>query len=199
MIKIKFHKNTFLHALFIFPFLVIFGTLSHELGHIIMAQILGFETILHYGSMDYYINGINGEEIANPSTNFLITIAGVLQTIITGTIGIIILKYTKHLWFGVYLSLFWSREVINLIMSTLNGVLYKKSYFGGDELILSNILNLPEGTFSIILGIIGLFACLYAILKIPLNLRLSFLLGGLISGILSYILWFSTIGLYFLP
>ncbi len=29
------------------------GTLSHEYGHIVVAKYLGYETKLHYGSMNY--------------------------------------------------------------------------------------------------------------------------------------------------
>ena len=33
------------------------GTVSHEYGHIAVAKYFGFETILHYGSMNYYSKG----------------------------------------------------------------------------------------------------------------------------------------------
>lgn len=39
-----------------FGFIVftVIGTLSHEMGHIAIARILGYKTTLHYGSMNYY-------------------------------------------------------------------------------------------------------------------------------------------------
>jgi len=39
-------------------------------------------------------------------------------------------------WLAIFLSLFWLREVFNLLMSLLDGLVGKReSYFGGDELI----------------------------------------------------------------
>jgi hypothetical protein len=37
----------------------IIGTLSHEFGHIAVAKCFGFETTLHYGSMEYFKKGKN--------------------------------------------------------------------------------------------------------------------------------------------
>lgn len=36
-----------------FILFTIIGTLSHELGHIVPAKILGYQTTLHYGSMEW--------------------------------------------------------------------------------------------------------------------------------------------------
>ncbi len=40
-----------------FVLFTIIGTISHELGHIIVAKSLGYETALYYGSMNYYPKG----------------------------------------------------------------------------------------------------------------------------------------------
>ncbi len=40
----------------------VIGTLAHELGHIAVAQILGYETNLSYGYMDYSVKGYNEDE-----------------------------------------------------------------------------------------------------------------------------------------
>jgi len=45
-------KRGFLFLLCFIVFTVI-GTLSHEAGHIVVAKSLGFNTTLHYASMDY--------------------------------------------------------------------------------------------------------------------------------------------------
>ena len=196
----NFDSKTFFTAFTVFPFLVVFGTLSHEYGHIIMAKILGYETILHYGSMSWFKNGINGEIYASKFDNILVTFAGVLQTITTGTIGFLILKKSKkYFWLGIYLSLFWSREVVNLIMSLTSGIIFNEPLFGGDEVIISEYYNFHKGTFPIILGIIGLYFCFYSILKIKNTKRFSFLLAGFISGITSYIIWFGYLGELILP
>lgn len=198
-----FDKCFFLFGLTIFPFLVIFGTLSHEFGHIVVAKLLGYETILHYGSMNWFVNGIDGENLKELRwENFLITLGGVLQTIITGTIGLFVLLKTnnkKVLIAGVCLALFWSREVINLLMGLINGLFFNKVFFGGDELKMSQYFNLPNGFFSILLGLIGVIICLYVFLKIPIKSRFSFFVSGFLSGSITYFFWFQYLGPIVLP
>lgn len=117
------------HLIFIslgFVLFTIIGTVSHEFGHIIVAKSLGYETTLHYGSMNYHnssfqkniieIYNQNKTEIENGTefkqkteyengvkklTNdiLLVRIGGPLQTVITGIIGLIII--------------FWRRKKIN--------------------------------------------------------------------------------------
>jgi len=197
---LKFDSKIFIQAFFIFPFLVVFGTIFHELGHIVMAKNLGFETVLLYGSMSWFKNGIESEISATKLENFLVTLSGVLQTITTGTIGFLILKTSKkYFWLGIYLTLFWSREIINLVMSIFNGYMFNKPFFGGDEVELSQYFNFYYGSFSIILGVIGLFFCFYAINRIPINQRFSFLVSGFLSGIIAYAIWFIYLGPLLLP
>jgi hypothetical protein len=38
------------------------GTVSHEYGHISVAKIYGYETSLHYGSMNYYPKGYSEDK-----------------------------------------------------------------------------------------------------------------------------------------
>jgi hypothetical protein len=99
------------------------GTISHEYGHIIVAKYLGYETELYYGSMSYNHSQeeIKFEEIykKNKSSiqnkedfpekatyqrlvkklyydNLFITIGGPVQTILTGTIGFILLLFRRQ-------------------------------------------------------------------------------------------------------
>ena len=59
-------------------------------------------------------------------------------------------------WIAVFLSLFWLREVFNLTMSVLIGIFNANTdYFGGDEAIISEMLELPAGIIPIILGLCG--------------------------------------------
>ena len=58
-----FDKQFFVFGLITFPFLVVLGTLSHEIGHVFVAKLLGFDTNLHYGSMHWFVDGINGETL----------------------------------------------------------------------------------------------------------------------------------------
>lgn len=73
-------------------------------------------------------------------------------------------------------------------------------YFSGDEARISTMLELPVGTFSIILGILGLIVSFYIIFRIvPFNKRLAFISGGLIGGISGFILWMNLLGPKILP
>ncbi|MAM22319.1 MAG: hypothetical protein CL817_01115 [Croceibacter sp.] len=114
-------KNLIIFSLAFILFTAI-GTVSHEYGHITAAKILGYETTLHYGSMNYDSSELNDKliqiynkyetEIKNnlnfekrteyetgietlKSNGLLITICGPLQTIFTGIIGLIILIWRR--------------------------------------------------------------------------------------------------------
>lgn len=138
-------------------------------------------------------------------------IGGPLQTISTGMIGIICLlvrkkKYPSKIfngkdWFLVFLSLFWIREPFNLLLSVIKKLIFgSSSFFGGDELNISNGFNLWEGTIPILMGSIGLAICLFVIFKIvPRPYRWKFIVGGLIGGNLGYLFWMKLLGPIILP
>jgi len=236
---------------FVFILFTVIGTLSHEYGHITIAKILGYETKLHYGSMECYPKGYledsdvkaldsltkkytqtefdswpeNVKEKSKELSEILhqkywniitknsifITIGGPLQTILTGTIGLLILIIRKKSiqynglklldWTAVFLSLFWLREVFNLITSIGGEIISPKGrWFGGDEFYISQYLNIWSGTISIILGIIGFVISVFVVFKIiPDKIRLTFILSGFIGGILGFIMWMFIIGPKLLP
>lgn len=216
----------------------VIGTLSHEYGHIIVAKYLGYETELHYGSMSYNHSQeeIKFEEIykKNKSSiqnkedfpekatyqrlvkklsydNLFITIGGPVQTILTGTIGFILLLFRRKKilengmkildWLYVFLSLFWLREVCNLTMSISSALLNgKKNYFGGDERIIATVLEIPQGSIAIPLALIGLCIALFVIFRIiPKEQRLIFISSGFLGGITGFILWLRILGPIVMP
>jgi hypothetical protein len=140
-----------------------------------------------------------------------ITIGGPLQTILTGILGLTILFVRRKIiqnnglkiidWLGVFLGLFWLREIFNLVHSLVSEIISPNGkWFGGDEYNISEDLNLWSGTIPIILGIIGLLISIYIVFKIiPMNLRLTFILSGLLGGISGFILWMNIIGPKLLP
>lgn len=221
-----------------FVIFTIIGTISHEYGHIIVAESLGYETTLRYGSMSYKDSETNDklfkifnknriaiennldfdqkteyENLSNKlkSERFLITLGGPLQTIITGTIGLIFIFFRRKRidqnglriidWLAVFLSLFWLREVFNVVISIGNELTSPNgTYFAGDEKNISEFLHFWDGTVSIILAIIGLAISLYIIFSIiPKNIRITFILSGFIGGIVGFILWFDYLGPVLLP
>jgi hypothetical protein len=145
------------------------------------------------------------------SDSILITIGGPFQTILTGTIGFFLLLFRRKKifqngmkildWLYVFLSLFWLREVFNIVMSVSNALINnKKNYFGGDEKNIAMMLEIPKGSIAIPLGIIGLLVSLLVVFKvIPLENRLSFLLSGFFGGIIGFILWLRILGPIVMP
>ena len=210
----KFIILTFLFILF-----TPIGTVSHEYGHIAVAKFLGYKTTLHYASMNWYpdtlksnivvykIDEANREQL----NEFIITCGGVLQTILTGTIGFIFLLMQRrkiinsglklYNWFAVFLSLFWLRQILNPIFTISNELKNPDGYyFGGDEFKISNYLGLWEGTISSILGIIALLITGYvAFYIISIKNRLTFALSGFIGSALGFVLWMIIIGPKLLP
>jgi hypothetical protein len=235
--KTTFNTQYFIILTLAFIVFTAIGTVSHEYGHILVAKYFGYETSLHYGSMNY--NSDLNEELVEihiqnktaiendeyfdkkneykigikklQSNGLWITIGGPLQTILTGLIGLTILFIRKSQiraiglniidWLAIFLSLFWLREVFNLVTSVGSEIISPVgSYFGGDEKIISLGLNLWEGTIPIILGLFGILISLFIIFKIiPNRLRLTFILSGLIGGITGFILWMDIIGPKILP
>src|SRR5690606_11477284 len=113
-------------------------------------------------------------------SSLVIYMIGPLQTMLFGTIGLVILHirkikfHRKELnfidWFAIFLSLFWSRQLMNLIISVTGRILFGASnYFGGDEAEISSMLSLPSGTLSIATGIIGFIICYHIVFKIVPN------------------------------
>ena len=143
--------------------------------------------------------------------SFLITIGGPSQTILTGLFGLFVLffrrKYIQNSglkiidWLMVFLSLFWLREIFNLVVSVASGLFNGTGIlFAGDEAKISKYFELPIGTAPIILGVLGLIISILIIFKvIPIKLRLTFIISGLLGGIAGFILWMKILGPMVLP
>lgn len=249
--NISINIKSLINLSVVFILFTVIGTVSHEYGHITVAKYLGYETTLHYGSMNYYPKGYfededleelnllakdypnieydswpdEVKEKANElrdslekrywnekSNNGLyVILGGPIQTMLTGTIGLLFLLWRKEFiskngmklldWLAVFLSLFWLREVFNLVTS-IGGDLISPdgTWFAGDELYISQGLNVWNGTIPIVLAIIGLTISFYVIFRImPHKIRLTFILSGFIGGIAGFIIWMNIIGPKILP
>ena len=53
MLKFNFILHFAIRIACTFIFFTVIGTLSHEYGHIAVAKYFGYETELHYGSMEF--------------------------------------------------------------------------------------------------------------------------------------------------
>jgi hypothetical protein len=235
----------------VFILFTVIGTVTHEYGHIAVAKYFGYETTLHYGSMNYYPKGyledndlkelksltkdyanieydswpaevkLKAKEYGNilqkrywsekSNNGLFVRIGGPFQTMLTGTIGLLILLWRRKSifkngmklldWLAIFLSLFWLRKVFNLVTSIGEELMSPNgTWFGGDELYISQGLNLWNGTISIVLATIGITISLYVIFRIlPKKIRLTFIISGFIGGISGFVLWMNIIGPKILP
>jgi len=187
---------------------VIIGTVSHEYAHYTAAHLLGYKAQIHHASTTWQkaeSNPLNEE-----NENFIIIIAGIAQTIFTGTVGLWLLYYnrisyyqTKVLdfkqWFIIFITLFWLRQTINCIIMIgkylVNGDFSRSS----DEYRIEQILHLPTNVLSFSTALIGFAILLYIITFIPVRQRFPFIFSGIIGGIGGYILWIHGIGHWIIP
>ncbi|QYA24514.1 hypothetical protein G3I01_02985 [Gramella sp. MT6] len=143
--------------------------------------------------------------------DFKVLIGGPLQTIITGCIGLVILLLRRKRihrlgmklldWVAVFLSLFWLREVFNLLHSVTFGIIFQEDYyFGGDEMYISEYYKWHPGTLPILSGIIGTGISVYVIFRIiPVKYRRVFILSGIIGGLTGFYVWFEILGPVLIP
>ena len=186
-----------------FILIVPVGTLLHELGHFIAADILNLSPILHFDCITY--QWLATDKISNLN-EFWVILMGPFSNMSIAFIGLIGLikikkKYTKYFWLYIYLSLFSSREVINILLSSIYYCFCgTNSIFGGDEFYLNTYLNLPNGLIPIIFALIGSIICFYVIFfQIPKKKRNVFLISGFLGGMFGFYTWFKIIGTYVLP
>lgn len=180
------------------------GTLSHEFGHYAAAKLLGHNASISYG-FTYYSTHISARD------SFIITLCGPLQTVMTGTAGFLLLLYYKNRfyasdrlnfrqWLLVFVSLFWLREVFNVVHGV--GIYVLKGYFptGSDEIYLAQDSGIPLLSISLPAAIAGSLILACVVFKfIPAAQRLTFLISGLIGGVLGFYTWMFWLGPLIMP
>lgn len=227
----------FIYFLLAFILCVPIGTMSHEFGHYAMSKFLGYESTIHYDRMTsnshiendrlLCIYSDNKEAIKNNQyfigkkeydkarstlriDNLLMLFGGVFQTILVGSLGLLLLyrKRNKNRstfdaadWVYLFMSLFWLRQVYNVIHSLFIGWYYSiEKYCGGDELRIATLLDLPNCSIAYALGLAGILICSYAILfLLPKKYRISFIVGGVMGSSIGYYLWMEILGPILLP
>jgi len=184
----------------------IIGTVSHESGHYFVAKYLGYDAKIHYS-----YTTVNSPGESNSGHQFHVTLGGVLQTLITSVIGLILLfvfrksftgktELSLNQWIIIFISLFWLRQPANLFMGAGEYLLTGKFPPGFDEIKISRYLDLPNGFILVLTAILGLIILSVVIFRfIPSRLRNTFILAGLIGGISGYFLWMKVVGRIILP
>ncbi len=203
MVAVRIDNRLFLWLVVAFVCATIVGTLSHECGHYLVARFLNVETTLHY---KYTLS-----RPSNALENFYIIAGGPIQTLLTGTAGLILLfinrnsfhpekLLTSWQWLIIFISLFWIRPTANFILwlwSSFNG---EANMLHSDEIKLARYFYWPEWFLLFINAVIGALVLLIIILRfIPIKVRLTFMMGGLTGGITGYFLWLELFGRYIFP
>jgi hypothetical protein len=200
-----FNTRLFLALCLAFILFTVIGTLSHEFGHYIIARSLGYNASINYGYTHWSVPK-NPNFTAHYYNEELITLAGPLQTIFTGTVGFFFLfRKRKNIdlnielapmqWFLIFLALFWLRELFNFLTGMCNGF----SHMGDEETLAFN-RNLPLISFILPLAITASVILTYVYFRfIPYKQRLTFLTAGLVGGLLGFYLWMYKLGPILMP
>lgn len=187
----------------------ILGTLSHECGHYLAAKFLGHDAILHYASTSWRL--LESKEEGNSRDGFLILLAGPLQTLLTGTVGLFLLflcrktyrnnnKLSIIQWGTLFLSLFWTRQVANFTLWSGNRILGTQYKSLNDEIKIARHLQIPEWVILTTSALIGLVVLIVILIKfIPKQQRVSFITAGFFGGIFGYVIWMSLLGKHLVP
>ncbi len=202
----------------LFSFLVIgfivattVGVLSHEGGHYLAARYYGFaEVHMRYNSTSWQCTH-SPCNAATERQHITITAAGPLQTILAGTLGIVLLFTSRNRfkrkaelnlpqWCCVFLALFWLREISNLLREFYLLNFTTGHNFSGDEFLLSSYFGWGPWLLSVLLGVLAVFI-LFAIIFVfvPARQRFTFMLSGLFGGVAGAVLWLGILGPRLMP
>ncbi len=215
------------------------GTITHESGHYAMARYFGFQASIHYNYTDPHIDQKEWQffrvtwiryrsqikaNLAFPEKDrydrivnqykragIWITLGGPLQTMLTGTIGLIMMILLRRrylsserlsfwLWLILFITLFWLRQTTNFIMALISSIVRGTVRSFGDEYYLAKHYNLPIWSISAITALIGVIILVVVIFKfIPIKQRLTFITAGLVGGVTGFIFWLLLFGKMIMP
>lgn len=191
-------KNRMFLYFIIFLFMPMIGTLIHEFGHFTVAKWIGMGPRLHYGSCTYsYLN-----QRISQSSIFWLNASGPILTILIGSVGFISQfmgtpKQSIYLTLNKILALFWIREFLIFIVFAV--LYYFNIIWSGDETRCSNALGINPTLSISLLGILGLFICVYTLFFYSKLDRREFIFGAVVGSIAGGWGWFSKIGPILLP
>ena len=100
----------------------------------------------------------------------------------------------------IFLSLFWLRQLANLVMLFAMYFITGKIILRADEFRIAKYLQLPTLSIITIKGILAAIILVIVVFKfIPSKQRFTFLLSGFAGGIAGYIFWIELLGKYIMP
>ena len=205
----QFHWRTYWWLVWGFMIAVPVGTVLHESAHYLTAKVMGYEGYLSYRSTIYTFIPDAGNALMNK--RILVTIAGPLQTMLTGLLGLAFLWYHRRSiqksrqlnirqWILIFLSFFWLRQVMNLFIWLISMILGGDHIKNSDEIKTSIYFGLPFWLITVVTGIIGCVLLAFVYLKFIPRLHKWVFPAALISGCAAgYFLWFGWLGKILLP
>ena len=185
---------------------VIFGTLLHESGHILIAKILGYNSTLHYASMNWYLpSGIEGSD---KTDRFYITLGGNILLDLLSLIFLALLYFKKAslpqwlYWLYVFFSMLIYRHIMLTIVSGFKTLLTsgRPMSYGADETEIASYLFVSNSVVGIPLFVLALASCavLYHKVLDP-TYRRSLIIPAAIGGVAGYIIWLQYLGPILMP
>lgn len=203
------NKPLFIYLTSGFILFIVIGTLTHELGHYLVAKHLGYNAEINYANA--YYSTPNPNDTVGLSDSFFISLGGPLETILTGTIGLVLLysfrksfQAAPRLSFGqwtlIFISLLWLRQPINFVL-WMGGYLFNGQFSDrSDEIQIARHLQFPDWTITSLTAIMGAIVLAIIVFKfIPKPQRLTFITSGLVGGVSGYFLWLHWLGQKIMP
>jgi hypothetical protein len=232
--RITFNFDWKSSVFFFFGFVLFtpIGTVSHEAGHYLVAQQYFKKPTLHYGYVVYgewerqqemnkwfTAHSDNEGNVFNEDSRklesyrsqarrhgFYSTFGGPLQTMLFGTIGVLILYFRKKRrfkfldWLAVFLAYFWSREVFIFLSLSLKFLINGTIAISSDEAVIAHYLETPLLVPAAIFGCLGIMILTYVtFMKIPIRKRFTFIVSGILGSIVGFILWLEILGPILMP
>ncbi|MFW9969276.1 MAG: hypothetical protein ACFFDF_03685 [Candidatus Odinarchaeota archaeon] len=194
----------FFKYLGIFFFVIIIGTLVHELGHYIVAVIYGIPVRISYAYTTIY-GSLTADQwfwfiMGGPLVSWLVSIMGIIIIFskyrhmhseqdypigISQTISIVAISFSIRFVFNAGLY---------FINTTLFGMLS-----GTDETLIAIFLGISPDILMYGSAVVALGFIIIGLYYIPRFQRYIILFGGIIGGVIGYLFWYYWVGPIILP
>lgn len=221
-----------------FILFTIIGTVSHELGHYSIAKILGYNASIDYAHTNWgnnpereklyfyykkYKNEIKHNidfpekaeyDLLKSKVNkdaLMISVGGPLQTMLTGTFGLVLLFWNRKNYFSskrlnikqwliVFMTLFWLRQLFNFIHGIIIYIIKGNFPSSNDEAGIALVLDINKFSITVSTAIIAALILIVIVFKyIPINQRFTFVVSGLIGGLMGFYIWLIALGPIVMP
>jgi len=164
------------------------STLSHELGHMAMAWLVGVRPILHYNYTTWTGN-------MSVIQRYWVTAAGPLTTWLISGVGLLLL-YRRYTLTRLMAALFCLRMPVNAILFLLG---LARTGYRQDEVRIALRLGLPEGSLLYVSTLVAFSILLLVLNRIPDEEFQPTIIGGTVGGLAGAALWYGLLGPWLLP